>query len=286
VTSWKTSTDFAPPFWSGYRELLGQLPADGFPGVGVLNSLLQPETCNETGDPIRFVDALAIPEVSYERHIYETGQVSTRANSWHDLFNALAWCRFPRLKSALNAMHYRHAGDARDGRRGAVRDGLTLLDESGAILVSSNPAVLQALADRDWQQAFVALRETWREQTCVFVCGHALLEKFLEPYKSITAHVLLFYRDSTQPGHLDAQVTDQLDAMLAGRLARGDLVEAPTSLSPLPLMGIPGWWPFGSQSEAFYSDPEVFRAPRSGSIRVDIHRLEESEHPHGRSSCD
>jgi hypothetical protein len=186
---------------------------------------------------------------------------------------------FPRLKSALNAMHHRHADDAQDGRRGAVRDGLTLLDESGAIVVSSNLAVLEALADRDWQHAFLTLREAWRDQARVFVCGHALLEKFIEPYKSITAHVLLFYQESTRPGHMDMQVTDQLDAALAERLARGGLVEAPASLSPLPLMGIPGWWPFGPQTQAFYSDRDVFRAPRPGSTRADIHRLQESGHP-------
>lgn len=280
MPAWNTVMHHESAFWAGYRELLGQLPADSFPGVDALNSLLQPETRNEKGHLVRFVDALDIPGVSYERHIYETGQVSTRANSWHDLFNALAWCRFPRLKSALNATHCRHEGDAQGGRRGAVRDGLTLLDESGAIVVSSNLAVLEALAERDWQRAFVTLREAWRDQAAAFVCGHALLEKFLEPYKSITAHVLLIFRESTKLDYPDGQLTDQLDASLAGRLARGGLVQAPASLSPLPLMGIPGWWPLGPQSKAFYSDRNVFRAPRPGSTRAVIHRLQELEHPH------
>jgi hypothetical protein len=94
MSAWKTAVDCEPAFWDGYRELLGRLPADDFPGVDELNSLLQSETRNENGHNIRFVHSLDIPGVSYERHIYRTGQVSTRASSWHDLFNALAWCRF------------------------------------------------------------------------------------------------------------------------------------------------------------------------------------------------
>lgn len=277
MASWKAAIDFQPVFWAGYRELIGRLPADDFPGVDELNGLLQPGTRNENGRNISFVDARDIPGVSYERHIYETGQVSTRAGSWHDLFNALVWCRFPRLKSALNALHYRHAGDFQNGRRGAVRDGLTLLDESGALVVSSSPALLEALADRDWQRAFVALRETWRGQACVHVCGHAVLEKFLHPYKSITAHVLLIRGECPDTRYAGDEPADCLDAALAGPLARGDLVENPASLSPLPLMGIPGWWPHGAQSEVFYGDRDVFRHPPPGSSRVDIYRFQDRE---------
>jgi len=42
------------------------------------------------------------------------------------------------------------------------------------------------------------------------------------------------------------------------------LLNSPADLSPLPLMGIPGWWPRAEQNEAFYSDRQVFRPPAEG----------------------
>ena len=104
---------------------------------------------------------------------FATGQVSTRENSWHDLFNALVWCRLPQLKVAMNAVHYQHLEEESGGRRGKQRDALTLLDESGVIVNGSHAGVLEALAARDWQQAFVGYREAWAGETQVLVCGHA-----------------------------------------------------------------------------------------------------------------
>ena len=49
---------------------------------------------------------------------------------------------------------------------------------------------------------------------------------------------------------------------LADRLRGGDLLDVTKDLSPLPLMGVPGWWG-GGQDEAFYADKDVFRPPRS-----------------------
>ena len=45
-------------------------------------------------------------EKNYESKIYLTGQVQTRANNWHDFFNALVWKILPRAKLALNQLHY------------------------------------------------------------------------------------------------------------------------------------------------------------------------------------
>ena len=118
MENWKSRIDPAFPGWEGYRPLLGALPDDGFPDADALNALLPQEVKSHGGPAIRFVPSDDMPVGDYERQIFETGRVSTRGNNWHDLFNALAWCRFPRLKAAMNAMHHRTPGLCKQGAKG------------------------------------------------------------------------------------------------------------------------------------------------------------------------
>lgn len=253
MQDWKAHIDLKQSFWEGYRVTLGRLADEVFPSPDELNRLLLPGQANARGNAIRFRSAGEIPGVAYEKHIHETGEVSTRENSWHDLFNALAWCRFPYLKSAMNEVHYRCLGEEKNGRRGKQRDALTLLDESGVIVTSPSEELLEALSERNWHAAFVLHRDAWAG-TGVLVCGHAILEKFLRPYKSITAHAIYLHLDK-------AMCLAELDELLAETLLEGSLLRSPKDLSPLPLMGIPGWWPEGAQDCAFYADQSVFRPP-------------------------
>lgn len=258
------------PWWHDYRPLLDRLGSPHTAGTERLNELLPPGAASGGGKPLRFVPAAELPGVGYEQRIFATGQVSTRANNWHDRFNALAWCRLPRLKAAMNALHYAHLDEEAAGRRGPRRDALTLLDESGAVVISRDRALLEALRLRDWRRAFVELRQAWVADTRTVICGHALLEKLLRPYKSITAHVLLMYIDSS-PESLDTDgLLARLDETLAARLREG-LCRSPAELSPLPLMGIPGWWPEGAQDSAFYADRTVFRLPPRVFLPAPIH---------------
>lgn len=175
----------------------------------------------------------------YEQHVAATGRVPTRNNA-HDLFNGLVWLRCPGFKAALNAAHLA-APPAPPGRRGPVRDALTLLDESGLLLAA--PASLQAaLRAQDWQAAFVAHRALWREARALVV-GHALLEKLLAPRAALCARVL-FVDDIEAPA-------------VSGALS-------PADLPPLPVLGIPGWWP-PNEVEGFYGDAQVFRPKRLAS---------------------
>ena len=249
---WKSIINPDLACWDGYHELLGALPADVFPDAGALNSCLPAGLCNRKGSPIRFLPSAELAGVDYERHIFETGQVSTRENNWHDLFNALVWCRLPQTKVAMNALHYEHLGHEKTGHRGKLRDALTLLDESGLIVAGSDINLLDALANRDWHSAFVTHRSGWDKQTRVLVCGHAILEKFLKPYKSVTAHALLLHTPEL-PGH------GEIDPLVGPALDKPGWCDAPAALSPLPLMGIPGWWTAGEQDQLFYDDRDVFR---------------------------
>lgn len=282
MDSWNANIDARQPCWDGYRELLARLDGASFPDAARLDALLAPGTVSGGGASLRFVVAGALPDVSYERHIYETGQVPTRERNWHDLFNALAWCRWPRLKAALNAAHYRRL-DARDpepgskpgaqpgSQRGPMRDALTLLDESGALVIARNHAVLQALARRDWQAAFQLLRSAWQGKVRVVLCGHALLEKSLAPYRSMTAHALLLQMETASLR--EEGLLRQVDTALAERLSADTLIASPSDLAPLPLAGIPGWWQETPQDPDFYADRVVFREPPADLRPVPVHAL-------------
>ena len=107
-----------------------------------------------------------------------------------------------------------------------------------------------ALVDRRWADLFGPLRPLWAEAR-LWVFGHAALEKLVSPYKSITAHVL--------PAPAAIKTIEDADTWLAGALSAERLVPKP--FVPLPLLGVPGWWP-ANEDAAFYDDATVFRPPR------------------------
>jgi hypothetical protein len=205
--------------------------------------------------PLTFVPQQALPPgAAYEQHIFETGNVPTR-EGLHDFFNGLCWMRFPQTKRALNRLQAGEIESAGVGQvRGPVRDAITLFDENAALLQAPG-ALWEALQARDWQRLFVDLRPLWAQARLVLF-GHALLEKLVSPYKSITAHV---YRVPV-PMTLDGELADW-DGWLAQRLSAPELGAKP--FTPLPVLGVPGWWP-GNDKAGFYADSTVFRAPRPG----------------------
>lgn len=192
--------------------------------------------------PLRFVPQQVLPAgAAYEAHIHAQAAVPTRDNL-HDLFNGLVWLALPALKRRLNQLQ---AGEiARQGvraQRGPLRDALTLMDENGALLQA--PAVLwQALRQRDWSGLFVRHRALWAQARLTLV-GHALIEQLASaPRKPLTAHVLC----ADDP------------------LALDEAAWATKPFTPLPVLGVPGWWP-ANQDPAFYDDVAVFRPLRSRS---------------------
>jgi hypothetical protein len=218
--------------------------------------------------PIHFVPQALLPEaVAYEAFIFESGQVPTRENL-HDFFNGLAWLLFPHTKRRLNALQYAAlAADGVQATRGALRDAVTLFDENAAIWpcpMDCGPgadlgATLQlvgALRERQWQRAFIELRAQWQTNPPVLF-GHALLEKLVTPYKSITAHVYV------AQAAIGIVAISDLDRTTAAQLSPAAL--DPKPFVPLPVLGVPGWWP-ANQDSAYYDDKQVFRAPRQMSL--------------------
>ena len=247
---WPSAAALQAPWWQPYRALLAAWPPPGLaPDVTVaagLNALAAAQ-----GDvPVRFVGQQALPEgQAYEAFIRARRQVPTRDNA-HDLFNGLVWLRLPRTKGRLNALQADEIARAGVGaRRGPVRDACTVFDENAALLHAPD-ALWQALVERRWAELFGPLRPLWG-QASLLVFGHAALEKLLSPYKSITAHVWRVALPFDAAGELAA-----LDAWLAADLTPDKLARKP--FVPLPLLGVPGWWPDNAQP-AFYDDAAVFR---------------------------
>ncbi|MFE8646567.1 DUF3025 domain-containing protein [Sphingomonas sp. NCPPB 2930] len=208
---------------------------------------------------IRFVPHRTLtPGMPYERFIAETGQVPTRDNL-HDFFNGLVWHRYPLAKARLNRVQAEAiAADGIGGRRGPVRDAATVFDENGAVF--TGPDVLwQALSARDWQALFVTHRAAWAGAR-LELFGHALLEKLVSPRKGITAHVLRRPIATEKIAEGSGGSAADTDAWLAGHLTAARLAAKP--FVPLPVLGVPGWWP-ANEASAFYDDPRVFRPARA-----------------------
>ncbi|HEX5091095.1 MAG TPA: DUF3025 domain-containing protein [Burkholderiales bacterium] len=181
----------------------------------------------------------------YEVHLYETGRVQSRPESRHDLFNALCWLAFPRTKARINALHAA-AIPREGGRRGRLRDLLTILDEGGVLVACADEALNALLRNFQWKALFWQERARVQRAMRFVVLGHATLEQALEPRPGITCKALF-----VDPG-LDP------DAQAADWLARLPADASPRLLPPVPVFGYPGWLP-ASASAALYEDERFFR---------------------------
>ncbi|MDO4723297.1 MAG: DUF3025 domain-containing protein [Comamonadaceae bacterium] len=284
------------PFAQPYGAPLAQaVLVQGQPVHQALNQVAHPEPVTTASGPSmgrapgrkgvpRFVAQQQLPAgVSYEAFIHDQWAVPTRDHV-HDFFNGLIWLHFPRSKARLNAIQaeqIRQLGI--QGRRGPVRDACTLFDENGALLLAPQP-LWQALLARDWLALFWTLRPLWR-QAFLVLFGHALLEQLCAPRKPLCAHVLTLPLASNpalavawqaalgpamaptaapEPAacalpQCPAPLLAAWDQALSQALQPDRLAHKP--LTPLPVLGLPGWWPANAQ-RAFYEDQQVFRPPR------------------------
>ena len=240
--------DWEHPWLAPWRES-GERVALAIEGGAAFHEALN----REPGVTRQFVPQSTLPPgQAYEQFIFDTDSVPTRDNL-HDFFNGLCWLRFPLTKARLNQLQAEQIAVAGVApQRGPVRDALTVFDENAAFLSAPQP-LWDALLARDWRRLFVDLRPLWQEAQLVLF-GHALLEKLVYPRKPVTAHVYRAQPAMNSIADLDAWVAQDLSAdKLAGK-----------PFAPLPVLGVPGWWP-ENQNFSFYDDSLVFRTSRTSS---------------------
>ena len=286
---WNRDALLANPAFEFLRPVIALCPSGRLPGAGELSELARARgVASGGGAALRFVPCGSpVPRVfeqQYEVRIYRDGEVATRPDHLHDLFNALAWLSFPRTKALLNRKHYedimarhskvrlgvagtdpelREAGRGEFGSRGTARDVLTLFDESGVIVACSEPELEGLLKGFEWKTLFWTRRAEVRRAMRFLLFGHGIHEKALRPFKGLTAKALVLGVSREFPGMpLDMQLAEA-DGRAAEHFAQPSALDSTRTLAPLPILGVPGW-EAANEWESFYDDASVFRPGRSG----------------------
>ena len=193
----------------------------------------------------------------FDRALSRSSLVPTRLGSYHDLLGALIWLHFPALKTAIHRAQL--AGER--ALRSPIENAATHLDESGVLVLSTQPKIFEALATLKWREVFWERRHELRQTTRFLVFGHGLLDALRDPHPRLMGKALLASISAARL-ELDASAFRvYLDGALAGQLP-GFLSE-PARLQPLPVLGVPGW--SANQSPAYYEDESYFRTARQRS---------------------
>lgn len=199
---------------------------------------------------------------AYEKQIDQSAVIPLRPHNWHDLFNALMWIDFPATKAALNAIHRRELARNTSGARSARRDAVTLLDECGVLLLVDDDAWTQRHQQHDWHDLFVVHRAAWGARIKPLIIGHGLLEQCLSPYIGLTGKALHLTMPSDWFTLPEDQQRRMVDATLSAAICADRCLMSTRELLPLPILGIPHWWP-ANESPSFYANRDYFRPARS-----------------------
>lgn len=226
------------------------------------------------GRQLRFVSPPRARQsaVDYERRIAEYGEVATRANNRHDIFNALAWLAFPRSKAALNALHVAAAAQPTGNARNRARDAATLLDEDGVIVACADAELHALWRAHAWRELFWARRADVARAMRVTAIGHGLLQKLVTPFPAITARALVV--DTSGLPDDPPALTARLDAAAAAQLHEYGQLFVPIALLPLPVAALPGWDPDRDYlGERRFDDESVFRPRPRGRVAPTFFKL-------------
>jgi hypothetical protein len=214
----------------------------------------------QDGKPHSFAD-------HYAPRIYLTGEIQTRTENWHDFFQYLTWFIFPQTKAVINALHLPRAqqrieGGGEPGRRTPLENMLSLFDEGGVVVASSDPSLLQLIRDFQWKELFWQRRGELAGKLHCIPFGHAVYEKGLAPYIGMTANAILL---DVNVGYFSLPLAEQLktvDARLTDIFRDGSRYEKPKDLQPFPILGMPGWDEANSE-ESYYDNTRYFRQGRT-----------------------
>lgn len=270
---WNTDWLKRSPMFAPLEPVAERLPAIGWPDPETLSALAEDSgrrVVNARGQQLRFVPHPGKPrdfESGFEQRAWLAGEVQMRPHDWHDLFNALVWISYPTTKAAINARHFELLTGEVRGNRPPQRDALTLFDEDGVVVFSSEPDLLDLVRGFRWKTLFWERREQVRSSMRFFIFGHALYQKALAPFVGLTGKaVLLGVPADVLELPLQGQL-EEADRRLGAHVWDRTHLCRGRELAPLPVLGVPGWWP-ANEEEGFYDNSAYFRPGRQTVISV------------------
>lgn len=226
---------FKHPVFKDVSEYLPWAESEQWPGVESLNVSQEKLMHAYTGMPLVFekqTAELLLDGMHYEQRIFQRGQIATRENNWHDLFNAMMWLKYPRIKSALNARQWSDVQQHGLKTRTPGQCAMTLFDEAGAF-VAMPAEMLECWKRHDWHGLFIEHADSWRSGCArVAVFGHALLDHALVTETLLVAKCIVLDDKTDFSSGFDK---------LADDIYSGSRLLANNELRTLPLCGIPGW---------------------------------------------
>lgn len=243
--------------WPTLEDLQGGLDALADPIRMHSGQILK--IVSQAGKPERF-------EEHYAPRIYYRGEIQTRTENWHDFFQYLTWFIFPKTKAVINAIHIPRAkarleAGGEIGRRSPVENMLSLFDEGGAVIVSSDESLLQLVREFKWKELFWRRRGDLKDKFECITFGHAMYEKALAPYIGMTANTILIPVEKEYFLKPQDQRVAEIDTRLADSFSTGESYTQPRDLQPFPILGMPGW-DANNSHEAYYDNADYFRPGR------------------------
>ena len=266
---WDTEIWWQNPMFADLAALFQVQNHSDFPTPAELSNWL-PDHAD-----VAFVDTILLEQDGryYEDFIYQRCEIPTRLQNWHDFFGALIWCLFPKTKTLLNQLHMAEIAIHGQKVRSKLRNKLTLFDECGVLVLYQKAAlpVIDAVRQHQWQHAFVDNRLLWsgavsaqqpaQAQLQAMIFGHANYEMATRPFIGLTGKMLAI---EVQAEFFDwplRQRIDFIDTQLSKQITNNDILQQNNQLTPLPILGIPGWYP-ANQAPSFYQDVSYFRPKR------------------------
>jgi len=273
MVPWRPDFLDGSPLFAPLRPLVERFASyEEWPGLEDFQQLL-----DERAEPLRTLHGAALKIVPqegrpdhFEQHyaprIFLNGEIQTRTRNWHDFFQLLSWFLFPRTKAVINAIHIPLARERLEkgediGRRTPVENMLSLFDEGGAVLVASDPSLLELVREFRWKELFWQRREELAQKFDCTVFGHAMYEKALAPYLGMTANTILLEDDGEYFRGDRAARLAWIDEKLAAIFEAGEPYQKPRDLQPFPILGMPGWDPVNGD-ESYYDNTDYFRSGR------------------------
>jgi hypothetical protein len=258
------------PMLQPLRALADKLPRIGWPNAEVLNAVAADtgrRIVNARGQRIVF-SAPRPGGPGFEARTLDSGEVELRFIDWHDLLNALVWMTYPTAKAAINGRHMQALERDAPGMRSRERDALTHFDEDGVVVLSADPGLSELLRTFAWKELFWQRRAEVEQRMRFHLFGHALCEKALAPFIGMTGKAIVFDVQPEVLARPAEALRAEVDRLTALHVWNPEKLLRPRELSPLPVLGVPGWWPDNGEA-AFYDNTHYFRPGRRGdAVRV------------------